>query len=98
MEFLNINIKSSDNFPSAQDLKTMLDTNNFNRVLELIRLRIIDANNRNENFIRINNPEFIGFTNKTICDVKSFLVNKGYIIANIENDNLAQIGWRLSWC
>ncbi len=98
MEFFNDITKiTANNFPSGSALTNLLDEQNFNRILVTIRGKIIEANTRNEKYIRIMNPELVAYSQKLVDNVKKFLLQKEYIITNIENDNLVSIGWKLSW-
>lgn len=95
--FTEVNKINANNFPSSNILNSLLDEQNFNKILLLIRGKIIEANTRNDQYIRMMNPELISFNQKIVDSVKKFLLQKEYIITNIENENLALIGWKLSW-
>lgn len=124
---ITIQVMSNDNkidsitcasFPTATELNKQLYEKKFNRVLEIIMLKINESTNfiDNPNFVRIQNFDFnnpivvnigpvtnipahlgIYISSNIISDVKKFLIDKGYIIVDIENAVGESTGWKLSW-
>jgi hypothetical protein len=97
-KFTDINSTvSGSTFPDKTNLVSILTQEHFNRLLQLIKTKILNASLENLNFIRIHNPETMQFKATTITGVKTFLSGKGYTITDIE-DVVGQIlGWKLSW-
>ena len=98
MDILNDASKlNSSTFPTKNNLNLALYEYNFNKMLVIIRCKIVEANNRNEQYIRVMNPDLNMFNIKIVDDVKKFLSQKEYNISNIENENNILLGWKLSW-
>ena len=90
-------IISKVTFPNKCSLNNILYENQFNRLLQLIKVYINSASVENINYIRILNSQTTQYTSNIISNVKSFLKNKDYIIIDIEDINSNSIGWKLSW-
>jgi len=97
-KFTDINSTvSGSTFPDKTNLVSILTQEHFNRLLQLIKTKILNASLENLNFIRILNPETIQFKGTIVTGVKTFLSGKGYTITDIEDVVGQTIGWKLSW-
>jgi hypothetical protein len=85
------------NWPDKDRVNEFFYQENFNRLLHLIRYKMVEANTTNNNFTRILTADTTGFKSNVIVAVKAFLVNKGYSITEIENMDGVNAGWKLSW-
>ncbi len=88
---------NSLNFPDKNSVNECFFQENFNRLLDLIRGKMVHANGTNNNCCRILTTETTGYKPNVITSVKSFLTNKGYAITEIENADGVSTGWKLSW-
>ena len=86
-----------DTFPDKTTLVTMITQDQFNRLLQVIKTKIINASILNLEFIRILNTETTQFKAATITCVKTFLSNKSYSITEIEDATGQSTGWKLGW-
>ena len=87
------------NFPSKNDLITILYNTNFNKLLNKIKDDILAANelSNNINNIAFYNNTLTLYSNNLILDVKEHLKNLNYKINDIENADHVIIGWRVYW-
>ena len=44
-----------------------------------------------------NVPDLTNYNNETIINIRSFLLNNGYFIIELEDINSNISGWKLSW-
>jgi hypothetical protein len=96
--FTDLNsVVNSLNFPDKASLNECFFQENFNRLLHLVRTRMIDANTFNNNFCRILNPDTANYKPNVVTSVKSFLIGKGYVISEIETPDGIPSGWKLTW-
>ncbi len=93
---LNMAINSL-NFPDKNSVNECFFQENFNRLLDLIRGKMVHANSTNLNCCRVLTAETAEYKATVVTSVKSFLTNKGYAITEIENPDGVSTGWKLSW-
>lgn len=86
-----------EDFPSVAQFKRICEINNFNRLLDMLKQRMILANNSNQPYARVVVSDYSCFPAGTVTEVKSFLVEKGYRITEIEDANGNPQGWKWSW-
>ena len=102
MAQFNENVQLTRNtFPSLQELTVILYEEQFNRILNIVKTRILNAYNNipplNNNVARLLNNEFNNIPMQVITDVKTFLqTQKGYTITDSEDINGNIIGWRIN--
>ena len=75
-----------DTFPSRNSLIQTFTEQKFNSLLSLIKNRIDNANLINLNYIKMYNiPDLTNYNNDTIMNIRSFLLNNGYFIIELED-------------
>ncbi len=87
----------SISFPDKNSVNECFFQENFNRLLNLIRTKMVQANSSNNNYCRVIPADTAGYKDLVVTSVKSFLTNKGYAITEIENADGVSTGWKLSW-
>ncbi len=88
---------NSLNFPDKNSVNECFFQENFNRLLDLIRTKMVHANGTNNNYCRVLTAETAGYKATVVTSVKSFLTNKGYAITEIENSDGVSTGWKITW-
>jgi hypothetical protein len=97
-KFTDLNLAiNSLNFPDKGRLNECFFQENFNRLLHLIRIKMVDANALNNNFCRVLTADTANYKPNVVSSVKSFLIGKGYAISEIENPDGVSTGWKLTW-
>ena len=87
-----------DTFPSRNSLIQTFNEQKFNSLLSCIKSKIDNANLINLNYIKMYNvPDLTNYNNETIINIRSFLLNNGYFIIELEDINSNISGWKLSW-
>ena len=86
-----------ENFPTANNLTNILYNYNFNKLLTIIKDKIIIANMNNNNYIKLLNNDLLNILQNIINDVKTFLINNGYQIILVEDTNNINIGLKIQW-
>lgn len=87
-----------DTFPSRNSLIQTFNEQKFNSLLSCIKSKIDNANLINLNYIKMYNiSDLTNYNNETIINIRSFLLNNGYFIIELEDINSNIIGWKLSW-
>jgi hypothetical protein len=94
--FVN-NRVSRGSFLSRNQVKNILEEHNFNRILEIIKLKMLTANQSNNTMIKIQNSELTNFQPTMVDNVKEFLMGLDYKITDIEDPNGILTGWSISW-
>lgn len=84
-------------FPNKNKLKSLIFESNFNKFINLLKSRMISAISLNQTFVLIKNIDIESNTLITFSDVKKFLVEKCYIINELEDVTGNRVGWRISW-
>ncbi len=97
-KFTDLNsVINSLNFPDKNSVNECFFQENFNRLLNLIRTKMVQANSTNTSYCRVLPADTTGYKELVVTSVKSFLTNKGYSIVEIENADGGSTGWKLSW-
>lgn len=97
-KFTDLNSKVTGNtFPSRANLVELLAEDQFNRILQLVKTKILNASNENLNSIRVMVADVTQFKVQIVSNVKTWLTGKGYTITEIEDVTGQSIGWKLSW-
>lgn len=97
-KFTDYNSKVTGNtFPSRENLIEILYENQFNCILQLIKTKILNAENANLNSIRVLVSDISQFKAQIVTNVKAWLTGKGYTITEIEDGNGQSTGWKLWW-
>lgn len=84
-------------FPDKCGLSELYNEDQFNRILQFIKIQMHAAYLKNSNFVKILNTQVTQYNPCIITDVKLFLQNKHYTIVDIEDCNSNSIGWKLCW-
>lgn len=84
-----------NNFPSADNLRSIIYNNNFNRFLNIVKTKIDAVNNLN--YIRILNNELVNIPVDIIIEGKIYLSNSGYKIIQLEDVANTSIGFKVEW-
>lgn len=96
--FTDMNSNITENtFPNKDNLIEILKEDQINRILKMIKNKILIASIENNTSIRVLLIDTNMFKISNVTFVKTFLVNKGYVITEIEGVAGEQIGWKLSW-
>jgi hypothetical protein len=96
--FADLNsIVTRDLFPSKCELNKILIEDQFNRLLQFIKLQINNSYLENKNFVRILNTQIQQYSPQIISDIKLYLQDKKYIITDIEDSDTNSIGWKVYW-
>ena len=94
-----MNQYTKHNFPHSNEINSAIFDFKFNELLNTIFWKMSNNNilpvNTVENCIKINNNE-IAHTPQLINHVKKFLLDKGYKIIEIEENNI-NTGWKILW-
>lgn len=89
---------TTETFPNIDDLQEIFYKDDFNRVLNIVKNRIIQAKTNNLNYAKLYNVDFINIPEKVMIDVKIFLCQeRGYSVSEIENNEGNATGWKLSF-
>jgi|LauGreDrversion4_2_1035121.scaffolds.fasta_scaffold04848_9 hypothetical protein len=97
-KFTDLNsVINSLNFPDKNSVNECFFQENFNRLLGLVRTKMVQANSTNNNFCRVLTADTASYKEIVVTSVKSFLTNKGYVITEIENHDGISTGWKLMW-
>ena len=97
-KFTDPNSKVTGNtFPSRANLVEILDEDQFNRILQLVKTKILNASNENLTSIRVMVADVAQFKTQIVTNVKTWLGGKGYTITEIEDAVGQPTGWKLSW-
>jgi hypothetical protein len=97
-KFTDPNSKVTGNtFPSRANLVEILTEDQFNRILQLVKTKILNASNENLSSIRVMVADVAQFKVQIVSNVKNWLVGKGYTITEIEDATGQSTGWKLSW-
>jgi len=84
-------------FPSASKSRLIFYEMNFNRLLDIIKNKMVNANNINTTFIKLLTNEIATFAANITTDVIKFLGEQEYTIVEIEDVNGIRVGWKISW-
>ena len=97
-KFTDPNSKVTGNtFPSRNNLVEILSEDQFNRILQMIKSKILNAALENVTSIRVMVADVAQFKAQIVTNVKAFLAGKGYTITEIEDSVGQSTGWKLTW-
>jgi len=86
-----------ENFPTAVQFKQLYYNTHFNPVLDMIKHKLLDAIAHKQTSVLIMFSEISDCPDDIVDDIRSFLIEQGYRISEIEGyANISQ-GWELTW-
>ena len=93
----NQQVVTRETFPSRNSLIQIVNEQKFNSLLSCIKNKIDNAHSVNLNYIKMYTLDLINYSDDLIRSIRIFLEQRGYSINELEDNNNAVLGWKMSW-